>query len=79
MTYLTQAEVEVFLKALGGNPFTVAFDKQDGGHRIITGILAKPIDGPLAVNVVVLTEEGYKSFNSGKVTQIAKVMMGVDQ
>jgi hypothetical protein len=51
--------------------FTVQFVKNNGELRTITGTLVAPIEGPLGVNVTLMTEEGYKSFNTGAVVSIS--------
>jgi hypothetical protein len=50
--------------------FTVQFVKNNGELRTITGTLVAPIEGPLGVNVTLMTDEGYKSFNTGAVVSI---------
>jgi hypothetical protein len=50
--------------------FTVQFVKNNGELRTITGVLVAPIEGPLGVNVTLMTDEGYKSFNTGAVVAL---------
>jgi len=52
--------------------YTVKFIKEDLSLRTITGVLVKPIDGPLGTNVALMTDDGYKSFNTGRVVSITK-------
>ena len=71
MNYLSKEQVGAFLIGNGLSNFTVAFDKADGGHRIMTGVLSEPISGELKVNVTMMTEDGYRSFNVGRVVQLS--------
>jgi hypothetical protein len=70
--YISRKSVESAL-IFGGmsSVFTVQFVKNNGELRTITGTLVAPIEGPLGVNVTLMTEEGYKSFNTGAVVSIS--------
>jgi len=50
--------------------YTVDFIKENGQWRTIEGMLVKAIEGTLAVNVTLMTSEGYKSFNTGRVVTL---------
>jgi hypothetical protein len=65
---VSRDDVRYHLK-MGGmsSVFTVEFVKNNGDLRTITGTLVSPIEGPLGVNVTLITDEGYKSFNTGAV------------
>ena len=69
--YVSRHDVEGTL-IWGGTSsvFTVQFVKNNGDLRSITGVLVAPIEGPLGVNVTLMTDEGYKSFNTGAVLSI---------
>jgi hypothetical protein len=68
---VSRDDVRYHLK-VGGmtSVFTVQFVKNNGELRTITGILVAPIEGPLGVNVTLMTDEGYKSFNTGAVVAL---------
>ena len=68
---VSRDDVRYHLK-MGGTSavFTVEFVKNNGDLRTITGTLVAPIEGPLGVNVTLMTDEGYKSFNTGAVLSI---------
>ena len=66
--YVSRDNVERSLIRGGmSSVFTVQFVKNNGELRTITGTLVAPIEGPLGVNVTLMTDEGYKSFNTGAV------------
>jgi hypothetical protein len=69
--FLSRDYVGLYL-IMGGTSavFTVQFVKNNGELRTITGTLVAPIEGPLGVNVTLMTDEGYKSFNTGAVVSI---------
>jgi hypothetical protein len=69
--YVSRHDVEGAL-IFGGmtSVFTVQFVKNNGELRTITGTLVSPIEGPLGVNVTLMTDEGYKSFNTGAVVAL---------
>jgi hypothetical protein len=68
---VSRGEVGVALNRGGTSAvFTVQFVKNNGDLRTITGTLVAPIEGPLGVNVTLMTDEGYKSFNTGAVVSI---------
>ena len=69
--YISRKSVESAL-IFGGmsSVFTVQFVKNNGELRTITGVLVAPIEGPLGVNVTLMTDGGYKSFNTGAVLNI---------
>jgi hypothetical protein len=69
--YVSRHDVEGAL-IFGGTSsvFTVQFVKNNGDLRTITGTLVAPIEGPLGVNVALMTDEGYKSFNTGAVVAL---------
>ena len=50
--------------------YTVDFIKENGQFRTVKGMLVKAIEGTLAVNVTLMTNEGYKSFNTGRVVTL---------
>jgi hypothetical protein len=68
---VSRDDVRLYLE-MGGTSavFTVQFVKNNGDLRTITGTLVSPIEGPLGVNVTLMTDEGYKSFNTGAVVSI---------
>jgi hypothetical protein len=69
--FLSRDDVGLYL-IMGGTSavFTVEFVKNNGDLRTITGTLVAPIEGPLGVNVALMTDDGYKSFNTGAVLSI---------
>jgi hypothetical protein len=68
---VSRDDVRYHLKAGGMySVFTVQFVKNNGELRGITGTLVAPIEGPLGVNVTLMTDEGYKSFNTGAVVAL---------
>jgi len=69
--YLSVDLVE-FTFVTGGTStvYHVEFIKEDGSLRVIQGVLVKPIEGPIGVNVTLLTDDGYKKFNTGRVLSI---------
>ena len=71
MTYISSNNLTQVLTQGGmSSVYTVNFTKENGDQRTITGVLVKPIDGPLGTNVALMTDEGYKSFNTGRVVSI---------
>jgi hypothetical protein len=73
MTYISSNNLTQVLTQGGmSSVYTVDFTKENGDERTITGVLVKPIDGPLGTNVALMTDEGYKSFNTGRVVSITK-------
>ena len=70
-SYLSLKSIaQVFTEGGTSGVYTVDFTKENGDPRTITGVLVKPIDGPLGTNVALMTDEGYKSFNTGRVVSI---------
>ena len=71
LQYLSRGDVRFHLD-MGGTSavFIVQFVKNNGELRTITGTLVAPIEGPLGVNVALMTDDGYKSFNTGAVLSI---------
>lgn len=61
---------QVLIEGGMSSVYTVDFTKENGDQRRITGVLVKPIDGPLGTNVALKTTEGFKSFNTGRVQYI---------
>jgi len=73
MTYISSNDLtEVLTQGGMSSVYTVDFTKENGDQRRITGVLVKPIDGPLGTNVALMTDEGYKSFNTGRVVSITQ-------
>ena len=73
MTYISSNDLtEVLTQGGISSVYTVDFTKENGDQRSITGVLVKPIDGPLGTNVALMTDEGYKSFNTGRVVSITQ-------
>jgi hypothetical protein len=68
--HLLRDDVERVLLSGTSAVFTVQFVKNNGDLRSITGVLVAPIEGPLGVNVTLMTDEGYKSFNTGAVVAL---------
>jgi hypothetical protein len=68
--YISRDDVERILLSGMTSVFTVQFVKNNGDLRSITGTLVSPIEGPLGVNVTLMTDEGYKSFNTGAVVSL---------
>jgi hypothetical protein len=69
--YVSRDDVCVALTNGGmSSVFTIMFVKNNGEFRGITGTLVAPIEGPLGVNVTLMTDGGYKSFNTGAVLNI---------
>jgi len=50
--------------------YTVDFIKENGQWRTIEGMLVKAIEGQINTNVTLMTSEGYKSFNTGRVVTL---------
>lgn len=67
--FLSTTEVQHFLNNIGGRPFTVIFMKKNGEQRKITGVLDTSVV-ERKNDVPVLTDEGWKSFNLGRVLWI---------
>jgi hypothetical protein len=74
--YISRDDVERILLSGMTSVFTVQFVKNNGDLRTITGTLVAPIEGPLGVNVALMTDEGYKSFNTGAVVSIEYSVWG---
>jgi hypothetical protein len=74
--YISRDDVERILLSGMTSVFTVQFVKNNGDLRTITGTLVSPIEGPLGVNVTLITDEGYKSFNTGAVVSIEYSVWG---
>jgi hypothetical protein len=69
--YVSRDDVGVALTKGGTSAvYKVQFVKNNGDLRSITGTLVAPIEGPLGVNVALMTDEGYKSFNTGAVVAL---------
>jgi hypothetical protein len=69
--YVSRQDVNYALNFGGmSSVFTVQFVKKNGDLRSITGTLVAPIEGPLSTISVIMTDEGYKSFNTGAVVSI---------
>jgi hypothetical protein len=69
--YVSRDDVGVALTKGGTSAvYKVQFVKTNGELRTITGTLVAPIEGPLGVNVALMTDEGYKSFNTGAVVAL---------
>lgn len=68
MQYLSVTEVQHFLDCLAPmQEFAVVFTKKDGSQRVIVGYLHPANPEKRMDNVPVVTDEGVKSFNRGRV------------
>jgi hypothetical protein len=67
--YLSPTEVQFFLDNIGGQPFKVIFTKKDMSQRQVIGVLDVS-NTEHKQNVPVMTDEGWKCFNIGRVLWI---------